>query len=125
MTVLRALAVLESATMECKKRDINTPEVMEALALLEPHIQPAWLIPQFRHHVGGERENGYQREGQQQVLRPTFEGIRNSVRELVGKKIDALARQFHQTHDMQVKDEIERLAGEYSKLSEPWVFVAM
>jgi len=124
MTVLRALAVLESATMECKKRDINTPEVMEALALLEPHIQPAWLIPQFRHHVGGERENGYQREGQQQVLRPTFEGIRNSVRELVGKKIDALARQFHQTHDMQVKDEIERLAGEYSKLSEPWVFVA-
>ena len=124
MTVLRALAVLESATMECKKRDINTTEVMEALALLEPHIQPAWLIPQFRHHVGGERENGYQREGQQQVLRPTFEGIRNSVRELVGKKIDALARQFHQTHDMQVKDEIERLAGEYSKLSEPWVFVA-
>jgi hypothetical protein len=110
--------------MECKKRDINTPEVMEALALLEPHIQPAWLIPQFRHHVGGERENGYQREGQQQVLRPTFEGIRNSVRELVGKKIDALARQFHQTHDMQVKDEIERLAGDYSKLSEPWVFVA-
>jgi hypothetical protein len=116
MTVLRALAVLESATMECKKRDINTPEVMEALALLEPHIQPAWLIPQFRHHVGGERENGYQREGQQQVLRPTFEGIRDSVRELIGKQMDALARKFAATHDTNVKAEIDRLSSELVKL---------
>jgi len=81
------------------------------------------VIPQFHHHIGGERENGYQREGQQQVLRPTFEGIRNSVRELVGKKIDALARQFHQTHDMQVKDEIERLSSELVELDKPWRFV--
>jgi len=27
MTVLEALAILESAVLECKKRDINTPEV--------------------------------------------------------------------------------------------------
>jgi hypothetical protein len=27
MTVLEALAILESATLECKKRDIDTPEV--------------------------------------------------------------------------------------------------
>ena len=58
------------------------------------------------------------------MIRPTFEGIRDSVHELVGKKMDALARQFHQTHHIQVKHEIERLAGEYSKLGEPWVFVA-
>jgi hypothetical protein len=30
--------------------------------------------------------------------------------------MDALARQFHQTHDMKVKGEIERLAKEYGKL---------
>ena len=60
----------------------------EALDLLEPHIRPEWLIPQFRHHVGGERENGYQREGQQQVLRATFPGIRDSVKELIGKQMD-------------------------------------
>ena len=60
---------LEGATLECKKRDIDTPGVREALDLLEPHIQPEWLIPQFRQHIGGERQNGYQREGQQQVLR--------------------------------------------------------
>jgi hypothetical protein len=93
--------------------------------LLEPHIRPEWLIPQFRHHALKDRTDNYvEREGQQQVLRPTFDGIRNSVKDLLGKQMDALARQFHQTHDMQVKDEIERLAGEYSKLGEPWVFVS-
>jgi hypothetical protein len=33
MTVLQALAILEAATMECKQRDINTPEIRDALDL--------------------------------------------------------------------------------------------
>ena len=33
-------------------------------------------------------------------------------------------RQFAATHDMNVKDEIERLAKEYGKLKEPWRFVS-
>jgi hypothetical protein len=73
MTVLEALAILETAVLECKKRDINTPEVHEALTLLEPHIQPEWLIPQFRHHaLNRHNRNEVDREGQQQVLRATF-----------------------------------------------------
>jgi hypothetical protein len=36
--------------------------------------------------------------------------------------MDALARDFAASHDMKVKDEIERLAKEYGKLKEPWVF---
>ena len=107
-----------------QKRDIGTPEVREALDLLEPHIHPAWLVPQYRHALDGHGDRGYVARVNNRVLRPTFEGIRDSVRELVGNKMDALARQFHQTHDMKVKDEIERLAGEYSKLGEPWIFVA-
>jgi hypothetical protein len=31
MTILEALAILESATRECKQRDIDTAEVTEAL----------------------------------------------------------------------------------------------
>ena len=58
-------------------------------------------------------------EGQQQVLRATFPGIRNCVRELLGVRADALARKFHETHDMAVKDELERLLKEYCKLREP------
>jgi hypothetical protein len=41
MTVLQALAILEAAVLECKHRNIDTPELREALNFLEPHIQPA------------------------------------------------------------------------------------
>ena len=61
-------------------------------------------------------------EGQQQVLRATFSGIRNCVRELLGVRADALARKFHETHDLAVKDELERWLKEYGKLGEPWSF---
>src|SRR5437899_4345428 len=90
MTVLEALATLEAATLECKKRDINTPEVGEALDLLEPYIWPKWLVPQFRHEArDGYGKNDVDREGQQQVLRATFPGIRDGVRELLGVRTDA------------------------------------
>ena len=93
--------------MECKKRNVNTPEVSEALELLESHIQPEWLIPQFRYHALEDlTDNHVEREGQHQVLRATFPGIRDSVKELIGRMMDALAGNFAATHDMKVKDEI-------------------
>jgi hypothetical protein len=126
MTVLEALSILEAATLECKKRDVDTPAVKAALDLLEQHIRPDWLVPRFRHHTLNRRHNGNEvdGEGQQQVLRATFPGVRDSVKELVGKMMDALAREFHETHDLKVKDELERLVKEYGKLKQPWVFVA-
>ena len=39
--------------------------------------------------------------------------------------MDALVQQFVKNHDIKVKEEIERLAKEYGKLKEPWVFVSM
>jgi hypothetical protein len=70
MTLLEALAILEAAVLECKKRKVNTPEVTAALDLLESHIQPQWLIPQFRYHALEDlTDNHVEREGQQQVLR--------------------------------------------------------
>ena len=123
MTVLEALAILEAAVLECKKRNVNTPEVKTALDVLERHIWPNWVIPQFRHHALEHNGDSYaSREGQQQVLHATFPGIRNCVRELLGVRTDALARKFHETHDMAVKDEIERLLKEYGNLKEPWSF---
>jgi hypothetical protein len=125
VTVLKALATLESATLECKQRDIDTPEVREALTFLEPHIQPEWLISQFRYHVQRYgQQHWWELEAQQQVLCAIFPRIRESVKELIEKQMDALARNFAATHDMKVKDEINLLAKEYGKLGEPWVFVA-
>lgn len=117
------LAILEAAVLECKKRNVNTPEVSATLDLLEPYIWPKWLIPQFRQEVSNGYPHRYRhREGQQQVLCATFPRIRDAVRELLGVRMDALARKFHETHDMKLSDEIYRLAGEYGKLKEPWVF---
>jgi hypothetical protein len=125
MTILEALAILEAAVLECKKRDVDTPEMREALDFLEPLIRPNWLIPQYRDHVlDHDRTSEVALEGQQQVLRATFPGIRDSVRILLEVRMDSLTRKFHETHDMKVKDEINRLAREDGKLGEPWVFVA-
>ncbi len=97
----------------------------EALDFLEPHIRPIWLIPQYRQHaLIKDSGKEFDREGQQQVLRPSFDGIRDSVRDLLGMRLDNLGRQFTATHDIKVKEEIERLAKEYDKLKEPWRFVA-
>ena len=60
------------------------------------------------------------RQGQQQVLRATFPGIRDAVRVLLEVRMDALARKFHETKDLKVSDEIYRLAGEHIKLEGPW-----
>src|SRR5262249_28791489 len=103
MTVLEALAILEAAVLECKKRDINTQQVKNALGLLERYIYPQWLIQQFRKSVENEGQPLEKREGPQEVLRATFPGIRNCVRELLGVRTDALARKFHETHDMAVE----------------------
>src|SRR4029077_2466750 len=123
MTVLQALAILEAAVLECKQRNVDTPEVTEALDFLEPHIFPKWLVPQFRRHAKYHENEGWAREGQQQVLRPSFDGIRDSVKVLLEVRMDVLARKFHETHDMKVKEEIERLAGELVTLDKPWRFV--
>src|SRR5262245_55718533 len=124
MTVSEALAILESATLECQKRDINTSEVMEALNLLESHIQPPWLIPQFRYHLDRDPSVEVNIEIQKQALRATFPGIRDAVRELLAVRMDALARKFHETHDMAVKDELERTLKEYGELAKSWEFMA-
>jgi hypothetical protein len=58
------------------------------------------------------------------VLRPSFEGIRDSVRDVLGMRLDKLAREFATAHDMKVKEEIERYAKKYEKLKEPFRFVA-
>jgi hypothetical protein len=81
MTCLEALAILEVATLECKKRDVHTPEVREALDLLQPHVRPQWLIPQYRSELDGHGDREYDREGQQQVLHRalTASGIQSAI----------------------------------------------
>ena len=84
MTVLDALAILETATLECKQRDIYTPEVKEALDFLQSQSRPEWLIPHFRYHAQ-LNEVDLNKEAQEQALRAIFPCIRESVKDLLGK----------------------------------------
>jgi hypothetical protein len=80
-------------------------------------VRPEWIIPQFRYHALEHKGDSYvEREGQQQVLRATFPGIRDSVRILIQIRMHSLARKFHETKDLKVRDEILRLAREYGNL---------
>jgi hypothetical protein len=45
--------------------------------------------------------------------------MRESVKDLLGKQMDALTRQFAETRDMKVKVEIDRLSSELVKLDRP------
>jgi hypothetical protein len=87
MTVLDALAILEAATLECKQRDIYTPEVSEALDFLQLRIRPEWLIPGFRYHAQLD-EGELDKEAQQQALRAILPVLRQSVKDLLGKQVD-------------------------------------
>lgn len=123
MNIFEALAILESVVLECKKRNVNTPEAAtEALDLLAAYVRPKLVVAQFRYHLQSEENDGADREGQQQVLRAIFAEIRNSVRELIRTEMDALARDFPDTDDMEVKTAIEYLVREYDRLDEPWAF---
>ena len=88
MTVPIALAILQAAIVECKQRDIYTPELKAALDFLQPFIRPEWLIPQFRYHaqVNDKNEVDLDKEVQQQVLRTIFLLIRESVKGLIGEQ---------------------------------------
>ena len=120
MTVVRALAILEAATLECKKRDINTPEVRETLDFLKAFIQPPWLIPHYRHELDAVGDARIGREGQQQALRASFRGIRTWVRELLYERMNRLVREFATIRDPKMKEEIDRLSRQLTKLREPW-----
>ena len=67
-------------------------------------------------------QNYFARERPQQVLRPTFNDIRDSVPVPLAVVCDALARKFHKTRDMTVKIQLEHLLKRDGRLKEPWVF---
>ena len=123
MTILQALKILEDAVLECKRRDVDTADVREALDLLETHIRPNWLVVRFRSHVERAGNSDVDLEGQQQVLSITFPGIRDAVREVLRRNMDKLARRYAESHSRKVKAELERLSLERGKLRGPWKFV--
>ena len=91
MRLLAALKILEDATLDSKKRDIDTPEVRQALDRPDPICLPKWRVAGFRDqpmpHAG---QLPHELEGHQQVLRVYFGGIYTCVRQLLAVRIKKL-----------------------------------
>jgi hypothetical protein len=117
--ILEALKILEAATVECKTRNIDTPEVREALEVLAPYCQPEWRIRGFREHLKPSEQFGLSGEGQQ------FGGIHDSVRKLLSSQIGKLNYRYRKTKEATVKAEIDRLTAELERLPERWEFVSL
>ena len=122
MRVLEALRILEVATVECKVRSIETPEVREALDPLDPYCQPTWYVDEFRNHLAPCHEFGPSLEGQQQNLRVNFAGIYRNVRGLLAAKVGRLRFRYNKTKDPMLAAELNRLTDELAKLPESWEF---
>jgi hypothetical protein len=120
LTVFQALAILEAATLNCRATNINTPAIRAAFSILEPHIQPKWLIPQFGRHLQTVAE--LEKEADERALRATFFQIRAAVAQWIRTKRDSLALKFHYTRNPMIKQEIDHLGRELAKLDTPLDF---
>jgi hypothetical protein len=120
--VLEALKILEDATLDCKIRDINTPEVRTALEVLQPYCRPLWRVTGFHDHLKQHGEQGPDSEGQQQVLRVYFGGIYENVRQLLSTQVKKLSYRYEKTKDVSVKRELNRLKSKLEQLPERWDF---
>jgi hypothetical protein len=124
MTIIEAITILEIATVECRNKDVDKPDVNQALDVVELYVRPEWVVPQFRYHLQREGNNAIDIADQQAVLNATFFIINDCLKELVRKTMEALACEFDETRDLKVKEEIWRLVREYTKFKDSWEFVA-
>jgi len=125
--VLEALKILEDATRECKDRPINTPQVNEALDVIERYVDTDWRVKSFRHNLDGYPNplglGGDAGEGQQQELRVSFGGIYRCVRGALANQIGTLGRIYLRSNkDPAIKAEIDRLNVELETMPERWEF---
>jgi len=122
MRVLEALKILEEATLDAKKRAIDTRHVRQALGVLDPYCAPKWRVAGFRDHLRPHTQDGVELEGQQQILRAYFDGIYKNVRQLLLVEIGKLNYRNRKTKDGAVKAKLDRLNSELEKLPEQWNF---
>jgi len=122
MRVLEALKILEEATVDSKKRAIDTRDVRQALDVLDPYCAPKWRVAGFRDHLRPHTQDGVELEGQQQILRAYFDGIYKNVRQLLLVEIGKLNYRNRKTKDGAVKAKLDRLNSELEKLPEQWNF---
>jgi hypothetical protein len=116
LTILQALAILEAATLQSWKSNVNTGVLRAALGILERSIQPSSLISEFRCHLQRAAED-IAKPAQEEALRVAFFQVRDAVAEVVRRKRNSLALKFHHTRNPMIKQELDHLGRELIKLN--------
>src|SRR5215475_13009244 len=99
MTVLEALAILEAATFERKRRRWIRQSYEPRSIFWSRIFNRRGLFRSFATtSMASEKTSMLREKVNKQIFRVTFPGIRNSVRTLIGKQADALARAIFTTH---------------------------
>jgi hypothetical protein len=120
MRVLEALKILEAAALECPQRSIDTPEVWEALHILERFVVPDYLVPRFRQHLTPANRRDFYLEQQQHVLKLTFSRIHSSIRRSLERQVERL--NLHAGRgDECVGSELERLSTALKAMPKRWM----
>jgi hypothetical protein len=76
MTNPEAFAILEDAVRRCHAEDMRTPEVLDALMVLEVQASETWPFDQFRHGLQNEGDTIAAGTGRDQILTASLNGIR-------------------------------------------------
>jgi hypothetical protein len=80
MRVLEALKILEEATLDPKKRAIDSRRAA-SIGCSRSLLRTEMAVAGFRDHLRPHTQDGVELEGQQQILRAYFDGIYKNVRQ--------------------------------------------
>ena len=97
MNVARAINIVRSGAEHYHKREIRTPELYEALTLLDQFLgKKNWLIRRYRDALRGDTRNQSERLEQREKLRIRFRGIQQACVESILAEINDLALHYRE-----------------------------
>jgi hypothetical protein len=97
MNVTRAMDIIRRGAEDYHKREIRTPELYEALALLDQFLgKRSWLVRRYRDALRGGTGNQREKLDRREKLRVRFRGIQQACVESILAEINDLALHYRE-----------------------------
>jgi hypothetical protein len=95
--VARAIDIIRSGAEDYHKREIRTPELYEALTLLDQFLgRKNWLVRRYRDALRGDTRNLRERLERREKLSIRFRGIQQACIESILAEINNLALHYRE-----------------------------
>jgi hypothetical protein len=97
MNVARAIDIIRRGAEDYHKREIRTPELYEALSLLDQFLSKKnWLVRRYRNALRGDTRNQRERLERREKLRVRFRGIQQGCVGTILAEINDLALHYRE-----------------------------